>query len=113
MFTQRRPGASIVSTFGVSGSGGRAMLPRDRAVRRRRGFGRFGIGTSRLVGQHRGSLRCELYLRRWTWLASGTSLAIVPAHIAGHIQRGGGTGPLKPRQPFRKRRRERKRCQFL
>ena len=77
------------------------MLPRDRAVRRRRGFGRFGIGTSRLVGQHRGSLRADCTCAGGLALASGTSLAIVPAHIAGHIQRGGGTGPLKPRQPFR------------
>src|SRR4051794_41841052 len=45
--------SSTISTLGASGSCGRATTPpRDRAVRRRRGLGRFGTGTSRLVGQH-------------------------------------------------------------
>src|SRR5436309_9441857 len=50
MLIQRRPPALSVSTLGTSGcSGGRATAPRP--PRRRRG--RFGMGTSRLVGQHR------------------------------------------------------------
>src|SRR3954447_21362004 len=45
--------SSTISTLGASGSCGRApTAPRDRAVRRRRGLGRFGTGTSRLVAQH-------------------------------------------------------------
>src|SRR3954454_25370116 len=45
--------SSTISTLGASGSGGRAeTAPRDRAVRRRRGLGRFGTGTSGLVAQH-------------------------------------------------------------
>src|SRR5918994_2880204 len=41
---------SMISTFGRSGSAGRpTTAPRDRAARRKRGLGRLGIGTSRLV----------------------------------------------------------------
>src|SRR3954471_9618799 len=37
-----------------------------------------------------------------------------PPDIAGHIQRGGGTGPVKPRQPPAARKHARReRCQFL
>src|SRR4051812_19996115 len=87
MLIQRRPPASISSTFGVSGaSGGPTEGPRPRAPRRRRG--RFGIGTSRLVGQ--GHVQASIRLQESVSL---------PKYIAGHIQRGGGTGPTKPRQP--------------
>src|SRR4051794_22917410 len=47
---------------------------------------------------------------------SGPSATMVwwPADIAGHIQRGGGTGPVKPRQPPAARKHARReRCQFL
>src|SRR5665648_116196 len=54
----------MTSTFGVSGSGAAPTSPRERPERRRRGFGRLGMGTSRLVGHHRGSLLARFYLRR-------------------------------------------------
>src|SRR5919202_1209315 len=90
--------ASAISTLGASGSWGRATTaPRDRAVRRRRGLGRFGTGTSRLVAHHghirsRAKSTCRMTPAR-------PPGCYAPRHIAGHIQRGGGTGPLKPRQP--------------
>src|SRR3954463_3706584 len=90
---------STTSTLGRSGSDGRVTTPpRVRAVRLRRGLGRLGMGTSRLGGhrrQHENSLWNAVYLR----LAVSRTVAKVIDHIAGHIQRGGGTGPLKPRQP--------------
>src|SRR4051794_33949259 len=112
--------SSTISTFGASGSCGRAeTAPRDRAVRRRRGLGRFGTGTSRLVAQHRFTPPTSLPGQRTAnpRVAYGSAGidAMVRRYIAGHIQRGGGTGPMKPRQPpgrgmhFARR----ERCQFL
>src|SRR3954471_18675445 len=108
--------SSTISTLGASGSCGRApTAPRDRAVRRRRGLGRFGTGTSRLVAQHGFAPHWILPVRRTD--PSTRAFRSVAAdwyggrHIAGHIQRGGGTGPAKPRQPPTAKRRER--CQFL
>src|SRR2546421_8928236 len=50
MWIQRRPSVSTVSTAGVSGSAGRETTsPRARANRPKRGLGRLGIGTSRVV----------------------------------------------------------------
>src|SRR5256714_8405386 len=71
MLIQRSPCASRLSTFGVSGcSGGPTTTP--RAPRRRRG--RFGMGTSRLVGQHRG--------HQWTIIQSiSRRTALYPAAI--------------------------------
>src|SRR5919199_3055832 len=97
--------SSTTSTLGASGSCGRATTPpRDRAVRRRRGLGRFGTGTSRLVAQHLGiPLHSEVYLRgrrdRSRRLRAVGDRWYGGLDIAGHIQRGGGTGPVKPRQP--------------
>src|SRR5436305_6379292 len=71
MLSQRRPPALSVSTFGVSGcSGGPTTTP--RAPRRRRG--RFGMRSSRLVGQHRG--------HQWTIIQSiSRRTALYPAAI--------------------------------
>src|SRR3954469_22655088 len=96
--------ASAISTLGASGSWGRATTaPRDRAVRRRRGLGRFGTGTSRLVAQHGSHSTTDS--TRVPDRSVHPGFRSVGAgwyggrHIAGHIQRGGGTGPMKPRQP--------------
>src|SRR3954466_4316619 len=101
MLIQRRPVASMISTRGVSGSGGNGTTaPLARAALRRRGLGSEGIGTERVVGQrHKGSPRKTVYL------------LLFFRDIAGHIQRGGGTGPMKPRQPPSQSRTGR--CQFL
>src|SRR4051812_22081474 len=54
MLIHRRPSASMVSTFGVSGGGGVATTsPRVRVQRRSLGFGTLGMGTSGLVASHR------------------------------------------------------------
>src|SRR3954451_13433445 len=96
--------SSTISTLGASGSCGRApTAPRDRAVRRRRGLGRFGTGTSRLVAQH--EVHSTTDSTRVPDRSVHPGFRSVGAgwyggrHIAGHIQRGGGTGPMKPRQP--------------
>ena len=91
----------MISTRGASGSGGNGTTaPRARAALRRRGLGSEGIGTERVVGQ-----RHEGFASKWS-----VPLAILPRDIAGHIQRGGGTGPMKPRQPPSH---STGRCQFL
>src|SRR5437868_2335800 len=54
MLIHRRPLASTVSTFGVSGCSGGLVVTVPRAPRRRRG--RFGLRTSRLGGHHSGYL---------------------------------------------------------
>src|SRR3954451_15716065 len=89
MLIQRRPSTSTTSTFGVSGcSTGATTSPRVRDQRRSLGFGTLGMGTSGLVGTHG--------LKR---ILASTARDNLPHDIAGHIQRGGGTGPMKPRQP--------------
>src|SRR5205807_9488177 len=97
MWIHRRPPVSTVSTWGVSGSAGRETTsPRARADRPKRGLGRLGIGTSRVVA-HRFAPGPSVPAFR---LASAVPLAILPRHIVVRIQRGGGTGPMKPRQPL-------------
>src|SRR5919199_1515841 len=110
--------SSTISTFGASGSCGRATTPpRDRAVRRRRGLGRFGTGTSRLVAQHgiRSTKQstCAVGAIGPRGFQAGGDRWYGGRHIAGHIQRGGGTGPVKPRQPPAAHAARRERCQFL
>src|SRR6185503_16217503 len=93
MLIQRRPSASMISTFGVSGAGGAAATsPRVRVQRRSLGFGTLGMGTSGLVASHGNRDRS----------LPSTPGGNLPRYIAGRIQRGGGTGPMKPRQPPRK-----------
>ena len=56
------------------------------------------MGTERVVeGRHADPSIGHGPARR---LATCRGPARVPRHIAGHIQRGGGTGPMKPRQPL-------------
>src|SRR5205085_4849982 len=85
MLIQRRASCSTTSTAGVSGSGVATTSPRVRAERPKRGLGKLGTGTEGVVGRHRCSARKQVYLRL--------------VYTRPRIQRGGGTGPVKPRQP--------------
>ena len=75
---------------------------RARAPRLSRGFGRFGIASERVV-EHRGQPSQRILLsQRIPWLGlalSGRSCSL-PVRHSRCIQRGGGTWPLKPRQPL-------------
>src|SRR3954470_12568756 len=104
MLIQRRPSLSTTSTLGVSGSATCAMPSvRERAARRRGGGGSLGMATEGLVdgrdhddtqstGRHGGG-------RHKVAACSLKSGCYRSDHIAVHVQRGGGTGPMKPRQP--------------
>src|SRR3954469_23244789 len=70
MLIHRRPLASTVSTFGVSGCSGGLVVTVPRAPRRRRG--RFGMRTSRLVGHN-------LAPRRSIPLSTSISVSRYPA----------------------------------
>src|SRR3954465_1748473 len=105
MLIQRRSSSSTISTRGSAGPWG-STTPRARAARRKRGLGRLGIG-SKWVVQHGISQSCRKpslpsryggefgfgrCIPAWLSLFCG-------ADITARIERGGGNGPLKPRQP--------------
>src|SRR3954447_22230981 len=50
-------------------------------------------------GRDHGVLKCTGPPVGASGLAPPEAVATLPAHIAVHVQRGGGTGPVKPRQP--------------
>src|SRR5215208_5982284 len=101
MLIQRRPGASTISTRGSSRSGARSAT-RDRAARRPKGDrGRLGMArTERLVGRRQHHVKDSTRPADLPAQAAD-SVATIRRYIAVRIQRGGGTGPLKPRQPSR------------
>src|SRR3954449_347356 len=89
MLIQRRPGASTISTRGSSESGVASTTARERRPNGLRG--RLGMPeTERLVGRRH---------QAWKFIGPGQVFATLTDYIAGRIQRGGGTGPMKPRQP--------------
>src|SRR3954468_22711625 len=89
MLIQRRPGASTISTRGSSESGVASTTARERRPNGLRG--RLGMPeTERLVGRRHKAPNS---------IGRGQVFATLPDYIAGRIQRGGGTGPMKPRQP--------------
>src|SRR3954464_14818806 len=104
MLIQRSPSASTTSTFGVSGSTTCAMPSvRERAARRRGGRGSLGMATEGLVdgrdhGEAQSTGRASGF-RRKQGACSLESGCYGSGDIAVHVQRGGGTGPMKPRQP--------------
>src|SRR4029077_16029597 len=91
MFIHRHPCASTISTRGASGSAAPTATPRAREDRRKRGLGREGmLRTERVVGQGHLDAHCT----------GATSVdRLLATRHSWHIQRGGGTGPMKPRQP--------------
>src|ERR671924_2409038 len=88
MLIQRRPSCSTTSTFGSVGATARAASTRARAERLRRGFGRLGIGSERVV-QHVHYPR--FYFRGL--VSCGAYIAVASRGVEGH-------GPMKPRQPL-------------
>src|SRR5215217_1876470 len=106
MLIQRRLGASTVSTPDSSSSGTRESAARVRAPRRPNGLlGRLGMAeTERVVGrkQHHAlnSTRTPEFRHPVDYaLRNAEAFATVAPHIAVRIKRGGGIGPVKPRQP--------------
>src|SRR6185369_17498555 len=75
----------------------------ERAARRRGGRGSLGMATEGLVdGRDHGNTQS---IGRPSGEAPKTAACSLKTgcygseHIAVHVQRGGGTGPMKPRQP--------------
>src|SRR4051794_8468474 len=104
MLIHRRPSASTMSTLGVSGSTTCAMpSARERAARRRGGRGSLGMTTEGLIdGRDHNTLESTGRHGGDAPLMAACSLkspCYRSDHIAVHVQRGGGTGPMKPRQP--------------
>jgi hypothetical protein len=90
MLIQRRPATrrSRRAARALRGGSAAARARRPNGLR-----GRLGIArTERLVGRRHQARNCT---------SSGRGFATLSDHIAGRIQRGGGTGPMKPRQPAR------------
>src|SRR2546421_4330803 len=91
MLIQRSPPCSMSSTLGSGAVGAAALVStRVRDGRRSRGFGRFGIGSQRVVDWRRH--REGFYPRPGRPPAS---LYPSPLHIAVRIERGGGTWPCE------------------
>src|SRR5215218_6776988 len=82
MLIHRRPSRSTTSTFGSVAGAGRAASTRARAERLRRGFGRLGIASERVV-QH-------VHTGDSTWAHW------YPARLHSRcIKRGGGKWPYE------------------
>ena len=103
--------------WGLQAPAGVRRPPRDRAVRRRRGLGRFGTGTSRVVVQH--EIRSTLESTSApdispsnTGFRSAVAAGMVPTHSWTHPE-GWRDWPDETPATARRGKHARERCQFL